>query len=63
MTEEYVEEFVGFALIFNFSRHQAVSISKCPLVRQWKDSKGTIYHEGNGLPGYGWKDYVDTPTS
>lgn len=40
-TAKNIEEFDSFALVFNFHRHRAVSISKHPLVRQLKDSRGT----------------------
>ena len=62
-TAKNIEEFDSFALVFNFHRHWTASISKHPLVRQLKDSRGTICHYGSGLPGYCWEDYADIPTS
>lgn len=51
-TEKKIQEFNCFALVFNFHGHQAALTSNHPLVRQWKDSRGTICHYGSGLPGY-----------
>lgn len=62
-TAKNIEEFGSFALVFNFHWHRAASISKNPLVRQLKGSRGAICHHGSGLPGHCWEDYADIPTS
>lgn len=62
-TAKNIEEFDSFALVFNFHRHQIASISKYPLVRQLKDSRGTVCHYGSGSPGCCWEGYADIPTS
>lgn len=62
-TAKNIEEFDSFALVFNFHRRWAASISKHPLVRQLKDSRGTVCHCGIRLPGHCWEDYANIPTS
>lgn len=62
-TAKNIEDFDSFALVFNFHRLWAASISKHPLVRQLKDSRGTVCHYGSRLSGYCWEDYAGIPTS
>lgn len=49
-TGKNIQELDWFALVFNFQGCQAALTSNHPLVRQLKDSRGTICHYGNGLP-------------
>lgn len=60
-TEKIIQEFDCFALVFDFHGHQAALTSNHPLVRQLKDSGGTVCHYGSGLPGYCREDLLTFP--
>lgn len=53
MTGEYIEEFVGFALVFNFIRHGAALINKCPLAfgRIAEEQSATREADWQGMAG------------